>query len=316
MELSIRDWMLVIGVLLLLAVALDGYRRARRERQHQVRLSRNAKRAARNRKADADAAFPSELPNGGARVIGGAAEDEIDPLNPPEIPSERLAFQERQEPVLNDPPEPEAEVAVAEEPENRAEAELHAEPEDDEEDYAVDPLFANPFETKPAKSREPKVVEQPGLFDQADAGDDGGPEEILVLNVLAANKEGFAGEDLMHILLACDCRFGEMNIFHRYEKENKQGKIQFSIVNLVEPGIFDLDDIKSFTTPGISFFIRLPGPENPLEAYDAMVETAKCLARNLQGLLKDENHSTATEQTLEHGRQRIRDYLKRKLISV
>ena len=50
MELSIRDWMVVIGVLLLLAVGLDGYRRSQIERKNRVRVSKAAKRRAKQSK--------------------------------------------------------------------------------------------------------------------------------------------------------------------------------------------------------------------------------------------------------------------------
>ena len=44
MELSVREWMIIIGVLLIMAVLLDGYRRVRSERRNRIRvtLSRQA----------------------------------------------------------------------------------------------------------------------------------------------------------------------------------------------------------------------------------------------------------------------------------
>jgi cell division protein ZipA len=346
MELSIRDWMLVIGVLLLIAVVLDGYRKAQRERRNQVRLSRNAKKMAKMSEAENDS-FEStaELPNGGARVVGSRAlaEDEIDPLNPPEIKSERKYIVD----AADDVDESEADTIISETfsaaprtstaPTAPTAAEL-----DDIESDEIDPLFVDPFKHKPKnKAAEPETTEETQAMPSFSASEDSNhigsmsasepefatnaaapqaktqaaPDQIIVLNVLAVDKDGFAGEDLLHILLACDCRFGEMNIFHRYEAENAQGQVQFSIVNMVEPGVFNLDDIQSFSTPGVSFFIRLPGPHEPIEAFEAMVETAQCLVRNLNGSLRDENHSTITEQTLEHLRERIRTYQAHKKLA-
>lgn len=182
-----------------------------------------------------------------------------------------------------------------------------------------DPLFHNPFETMAADKKEPNVEKGfSALDDEADvvakpAANFVEPEEILVIHVLANKAEGFAGNVLVKILEKCDCRYGDMQIFHRYEEANGQGEIQFSIVNSKEPGTFNLDTLDEFTTPSVSFFTRLPGPKDPLDAYNAMVEVAQCIAQNLNGQLKDEQHSTMTEQTLQHGRERIRDYLQRKL---
>ncbi len=139
------------------------------------------------------------------------------------------------------------------------------------------------------------------------------PQEVLVVNVLAKGDAAFKGPDLLQLLLACDLRFGEMNIFHRYEKANGKGPIQFSVANLVEPGSFDLDDIDDFSTPGVSFFLALPGPEKPVTAFNYMVETAQVLVRHLHAELRDDAHSVMTAQTIEHFRQRIRDFERKQL---
>ena len=130
---------------------------------------------------------------------------------------------------------------------------------------------------------------------------------------MAKANERLAGPDLLHILLACDLRFGKMNIFHRYERSNGQGNIQFSVANIVEPGIFDLDAINDFSTPGVCFFLSLPGPQDALQAFECMVETAQCLVNNLDAELRDESHSALTNQTLEHYRQRIIERERRQL---
>ena len=157
------------------------------------------------------------------------------------------------------------------------------------------------------QERQTKVQQQP-------AADDG-QEEVLVLNVLAREAAGFAGSELLAILDACDCRLGARQIFNRFEQADGQGKVQFSVANLLEPGTFNAD-MQRMATSGLCFFMRLPGADNPVEAYNCMVETAQCVARNLNGALKDDSHSTVTEQTLAHGRQRIREFQRRALLRV
>jgi cell division protein ZipA len=307
--------MYVIIVLLLLAVALDGYRRVSRERKNQVRLTKNAKQAQRQSISSETQGYTSELPNGGARVIGHIDGPDIDPKNPPDIASERISFKIKEDPrvadILNKSEVRLEPTFIDEEPINIG----LVESDDDN-----DPLFA-PSRTRNKEGRghkdkaKKKGYQQPSLFDEEKhQGHKEHLEEIIALNVVAKDPAGFSGEDLLHILLACDCRFGEMNIFHRYEAENAKGPVQFSIVNLVEPGVFNLDDIANFSTPGVSFFVRLPGPEDPIEAFNCMVETAQCLVRNLNGELKDERRSTITQQTLEHTRERIRDFIKRQML--
>jgi len=140
-------------------------------------------------------------------------------------------------------------------------------------------------------------------------------QEIIVINVLKDDEPLLKGKDLLQVFKACDMRHGEMDIFHRFEQANAQGKIQFSVVNALQPGNFDLDIMDVMSTPGISLFMSLPGPQNPMEAFDAMSEVALVFARNFNASLYDESHSALTPQTLEHYRNRVREFT-RKHISI
>ncbi|MGB1191473.1 MAG: cell division protein ZipA C-terminal FtsZ-binding domain-containing protein, partial [Pseudomonadales bacterium] len=74
------------------------------------------------------------------------------------------------------------------------------------------------------------------------------------------------------------------------------------------PGTFNLEDINSFRTPGVTFFMTLPGPEDALQAFECMVETANCLVKNLNALLLDEDHSTASLRVINHYRARVKQF--------
>ena len=134
-----------------------------------------------------------------------------------------------------------------------------------------------------------------------------------MLNVVSRSPDGFSGEDILHILLACDLRFGDMSFFHRHEFEAGRGAIQFSVANMMQPGVFNIDHMAKFNTPGLVFFLTLPGPEDMMKAFDYMLETAQAVARNLDGDVLDESRSVVTKQTLEHCRQQIRDLQRRML---
>jgi len=131
--------------------------------------------------------------------------------------------------------------------------------------------------------------------------------EVFMFNVVARNKQGFHGGDILHILLACDLRFGDMGFFHRHELEAGRGAVQFSVTNMMQPGVFDIDNMADMATPGLVFFMTLPGPEDRMQAFDYMLETAKTVARNLDADVLDESRSVISKQTMEHSRQKIRD---------
>ena len=168
----------------------------------------------------------------------------------------------------------------------------------------IDPLFVadNNIAQETLVSSEP-VGE---LLSQREAA-----QEIIVINVQKESAPLLNGADLYNVFKACDLRHGEMSAFHRFEKANAQGKIQFSVVNTLKPGVFDLNNMDNLVTPGISLFMSLPGPENPMEAFEAMSEMAQVFARNFNASLYDDSHSDLTPQTLQHYRHRIREYARK-----
>ena len=68
MELTIRDWMVIVAVLLLLAVGIDAWRRVQRDRRSRVKM-KLARTPGEANERDVDIAWLKELPNGGARVV-------------------------------------------------------------------------------------------------------------------------------------------------------------------------------------------------------------------------------------------------------
>ncbi|HET8791357.1 MAG TPA: cell division protein ZipA [Modicisalibacter sp.] len=132
--------------------------------------------------------------------------------------------------------------------------------------------------------------------------------EVIVISVMARNEEGFSGPDLLNLMLACGLRYSEMGIFLRYETEDADSDLQFAMVDVVKPGTFNLEALDDFATPGVTFLMPLPGAQDSAAAFEAMVETAMVLVRNMGGELKDENRSVMTAQTVGFARQRVQEF--------
>ncbi|TDG13899.1 cell division protein ZipA [Seongchinamella unica] len=289
-ELTIRDWMVIIGVLLITAVLLDAWRRVRSEKYSRVKVKLADPGHRGVVEGDEDLHWLKELPNGGARTV-----ERGDLLR-------AAGHKERPAPVPEAKPEPPAANADDDpaEPETVT-AGMSAEGHDPENLDWLDGMGAE-RQVEPESEPSP-----PGRLPR-----DVDPE-VFMLNVVARDARGFKGEDILHILLACDLRFGDMNFFHRHEFEAGKGAIQFSVANMMQPGVFDIDNMADFNTPGLVFFLTLPGPEDMMKAFDYMLETAQAVARNLGGDVLDESRSVLTKQTLEHSRQQIRDLERRML---
>jgi cell division protein ZipA len=282
-QLTVRDWMVIAGVLLIIAVLLDAFRRVRNERNSPVRL-KLANEEDKEEGREVDLAWLKELPNGGARVItrDGMSPEEIAELSEPSRDTTTQAEEVELVTGMN----------AVDDVHN-----IDWLDELDEDGVSKQSGTQSPAEETPRLPRQPDP-------------------EVFMLNVVARSPAGFNGGDILHILLACDLRFGDMSFFHRYEQEAGLGPIQFSVANMMQPGVFDIDNMSDVTTPGLVFFLTLPGPEDMMQAFDYMFETAQAVARNLEGDVLDESRSAMTKQVIEHSRQKIVDLERRMLAQV
>ena len=103
-----------------------------------------------------------------------------------------------------------------------------------------------------------------------------------------------------------DCLPGDDQVFPLLYSDDE--KIIFSAASLVEPGSFDLANIKDQEIPGISLFLVLPGPMEGAEAFDLMMSTARALAQSLDAELLDESGSTLSIQRERYLREEIIQY--------
>lgn len=132
--------------------------------------------------------------------------------------------------------------------------------------------------------------------------------KVYSLNVIARADQGFAGDDILRLLLGCGLRFGDMDFFHLSEAQGGTPTIQFSVANMMQPGVFDLENMDELSTQGLMFFLTLPGPHDMVRAFDLMLETAHTVAHSLGGDVYDETRSVMTKQHVESLRQSIREF--------
>ena len=269
MDIGLREWLIVIGIIVIAGILFDGWRRMRGSKgKLKFKLDRNIANS-----------FPDDDEThevlGPPRVINRNSEPALDEDDLPSISARDNGNRRTSEPHQGD---------------------LHF-----SSDEPV-PTLLNPVadEYDEPEGKEPEQELPP-------------VEEVLVINVIARDPSGFRGPALLQNILESGLRFGEMDIFHRHESMAGNGEVLFSMANAVKPGTFDLDDIDHFTTPAVSFFLGLPGPRHPKQAFDVMVAAARKLSAELSGELKDDQRSVLTAQTIEHYRQRIVEYERRKM---
>ena len=278
---NLRDWLIIIGVVILVGILLDGYRRMRLAKKDALKMSLDMGGNFENTPIDDN--FNPELPSGGARIVSAEALD----TGVVKVTSQAEDILRAEEPEDYDL---ESETKIVAEADSRIKSQITVE------------TVSTSSNTSPKKA----VAE-------LESSNKDNHALVIVINVHASTKQGFQGQEVKQLLEACGLDHGDMSIFHRHEEDDLLSPIQFSVANAIEPGYFDPDTLDKISTPGVSFFMTLPGPKDYDKAFEYMLETAQCFARNLKGELKDENLSVITPQTIGHSRQRIKDFKRLEL---
>ncbi len=277
---GLRELLMLVGVVIIVAVAFDAFRRIRNESPHSP--LHDPLLPEEEEEAFSEKLTQEVFPNGGARrkslketLTSSVAENHAS----------------RQEPQLGQGSGQQTSSLI--EP-------VTAQSQSIEHDFK-EPLLSDEMSSANLELNEPT---QQALK----------VEEVIVLNITAKPGAIFQGTELIPQLLKNGLRHGDMKVFHYLENNARGYQKLFSVANLVEPGTLDIAQIETITTPGICLFLSLPGPSRPLQAFDRMLVTARNIAQHLGGDLRDENRSIMTNQTIQHTRQRVIDYERKKMM--
>lgn len=331
-----REWLIVISVLLIAGILLDGWRRMRSPK---IKMARQEVEAADSFRLVDDPPLSSEFPTGGARVAAvrddNDAENILHNVRQKHVESKKTRGARREgiEPDSIEKVQPE----VADKLPNlmkafvkRTQAPAIEEPFETPDlrqlDQELDDLFpeikpiaarvenkapvqgkTSAHASQPAKanSQSNSSTQAKGPFAEPPMAE---PQEVLVMHIMAPRGTAFSGDELLPLLMELHMRFGEMDIFHRHAQENGAGPVLFSLANMVKPGTFELSSMNDFETPGLSLFITLPCGDEAMHSFALMAQAAKRITQGLGGELKDEARNNMTQQIFEHYKERVCEF--------
>ena len=157
------------------------------------------------------------------------------------------------------------------------------------------------------KRRQRIAASEPANIDDISPADPEFANKIVTLHVVAPQNTLINGEQLLDVFDRRGYHFGDMNIFHSMHN----GDTVFSIAKMVEPGTFDIDDLESFVTPGITLILQLPGPVPADVSFEVLISEAFEMASELNATVLDGDRNTLSKQTLQHMREGIYEYMHR-----
>ena len=287
---DMKIFILVCGAVLIAAVIVHGLWVVRRSRRNPLKMELVENE---NSKAfDEMELLRGELPNGGARIA----------VNSERTPVQATMALQKEEDLIDD-----SELVT----ENQAM--LDDEVRDGSVVPGESPIVAEATPSRLRRTR--KEVRQEAEKTHGTSEGSATLEledltDLVVVSVMDSDGERWNGSKVLEVLLRHGLKYGDMNIFHRVDAA---GDMQFSVANAVEPGSFDLADIKAMATPGVTMFLKITGPNDPLSAYDDMLAVAKDTAETLGGELRDEHMNLITSQVVEHYRQLIIEFARKKM---
>lgn len=133
---------------------------------------------------------------------------------------------------------------------------------------------------------------------------------IVVLNLMAGEGDKLSGMAIARTAEAIGMRFAK-GIFSYYDYSVHRQTPVFRMANMLEPGTFDPDTLNKFSTPGITFFMQVPGVMEEVSAFSIMLDKAKQLAVALNAQIYDERRCTLSKQGIEHIVERIREHQRK-----
>ena len=132
---------------------------------------------------------------------------------------------------------------------------------------------------------------------------------------MAAAPTRFAGAELERAFKAESLSFGENQLYHRYQPgQAVRSGPMFSVVNVVKPGVFNPDELTVMETPGLVVFMDAETLKEPTAVFDEMLATVQRLAERLEGRVCDQNRSPLTTQAINHLRESVAEYARRRML--
>ena len=132
-------------------------------------------------------------------------------------------------------------------------------------------------------------------------------DHVITVRLTPIDTNPFDGNQVLEILNGNGLSLDDSGIFNYLDKHNKT-KL-FSAANLVEPGVFDAQDIENQKIPGLSFFMLMPLSSNEINAFDEMIMVLKKIKTSLKAELLDDAGSTLSIQRERYIREEVIEYM-------
>jgi cell division protein ZipA len=146
------------------------------------------------------------------------------------------------------------------------------------------------------------------VVDEAQSDDDVLHNDYIILHIQAPEGLPIQGASLLPLLLTLGFKYSEEGFFNRHEDASGQGPVLFRLVNMYNPGTFDVDNMEQFQTGGVSLFMTLPCEGEALASFNMLHNAAKKLADEFGAQILDHNRLPLDVATTRQYVEKVREY--------
>ena len=134
------------------------------------------------------------------------------------------------------------------------------------------------------------------------------PEDFVIIHVHMPEGLQMQGAKLLPLALTLGFKYADDGFFHRHEQSSGQGPVLFSMVNMYNPGTFDIDNMEQFSTAGISLYMTLPNEGEAMTTFNMLHSAAKKLAEEFGAELLDHQRQPLSVNGIREYVEKVREY--------
>ncbi|MEC4091044.1 cell division protein ZipA [Pseudoalteromonas rubra] len=193
--------------------------------------------------------------------------------------------------------------APVKKPETAPQPQREEEPQLDEMSFsAVDE------DKQPASAEADTEATEQAETEQQGSPQETAPQEFIILHIDMPEGLTMAGSKLLPCVLSLGFKYSDEGFFNRHVESSGNGPVLFRLVNMYNPGTFDIDNMEQFSTGGVSLFMTLPCEGDSMAAFNMLHSAAKKLADEFGASVLDSNREPLTVNTTRAYVEKVREY--------
>ncbi|AQQ01694.1 cell division protein ZipA [Pseudoalteromonas aliena] len=153
-----------------------------------------------------------------------------------------------------------------------------------------------------------EIVDDLETKEQSDEKSSAQMSDFVIVHIQMPEGLSMQGSKLLPAVNTLGFKYSEEGFFNRHLDPAGQGPVLFRLVNMYNPGTFDIDNMEQFSTAGVSLFMTLPCDGDGLAAFNMLHSAAKKLADEFGAQILDAEREEMTVERIRQYVEQVRSF--------